>query len=92
MWFAVQLLVKLGVSINQGDSVGLTPLHIACTHGYPDLVALLLKAKANVNARTHQGRTPLHYAATRGNQGEQSSATSQSLPDEVQSNPHKLEY
>nr|WBG54459.1 tankyrase-like protein [Austinograea rodriguezensis] len=64
----VQLLVELGVSINQGDSVGLTPLHLACTHGYPDLAGLLLKARANVNARTHQNRTPLHLAAMRGNQ------------------------
>jgi len=64
----VQLLVELGVSINQGDSVGLTPLHLACTHGYSDLVGLLLKARANVNARSHQNRTPLHLAAMRGNQ------------------------
>lgn len=64
----VQLLVELGVSINQGDSVGLTPLHLACTHGYPNLVGLLLKARANVNARNHQNRTPLHLAAMRGNQ------------------------
>lgn len=69
IWFSVQLLVELGVSINQGDSVGLTPLHIACMHGYPDLVGVLLKARANVNARTQQNRTPLHLAAMRGNQG-----------------------
>ncbi|KAK8724190.1 hypothetical protein OTU49_011260 [Cherax quadricarinatus] len=64
----VQLLVELGVSINQGDSGGLTPLHIACTHSYTNLAGLLIKARANVNARTHQGRTPLHLAAVRGNQ------------------------
>ncbi|XP_071533218.1 uncharacterized protein [Panulirus ornatus] len=64
----VQLLVELGVSINQGDSGGLTPLHIACTHGYPHLARLLIKARANVNARTHQGHTPLHLAALRGSQ------------------------
>lgn len=69
VWFAVRLLVKKGVSINQGDSVGLTPLHIACTHGYADLAGLLLKERANVNARTHQSRTPLHLAAARVNQG-----------------------
>lgn len=72
--FTVQLLVELGVSINQGDSVGLTPLHLACTHGYPNLVGLLLKARANVNARSHQNRTPLHLAAMRGNQGKNYSA------------------
>nr|XP_045602866.1 serine/threonine-protein phosphatase 6 regulatory ankyrin repeat subunit B-like isoform X1 [Procambarus clarkii]XP_045602868.1 serine/threonine-protein phosphatase 6 regulatory ankyrin repeat subunit B-like isoform X1 [Procambarus clarkii] len=64
----VELLVKLGVSINQGDSGGLTPLHIACTHSYPHLAGLLIKARANVNVRTHEGRTPLHFAAVRGNQ------------------------
>ncbi|XP_068231063.1 ankyrin repeat and protein kinase domain-containing protein 1-like [Palaemon carinicauda] len=63
----VQLLVERGVSINQGDSDGVTPLHIACSHTYPDLAALLLRARANVNARTNQGHTPLHLAAMRGN-------------------------
>ncbi|XP_066987146.1 ankyrin repeat and protein kinase domain-containing protein 1-like isoform X1 [Macrobrachium rosenbergii] len=63
----VKLLVERGVSINQGDSDGVTPLHIACSHSYPDLAALLLRARANVNARTNQGHTPLHLAAMRGN-------------------------
>lgn len=62
----VQLLVERGVSINQGDSGGLTPLHIACSHGYPHLAGLLLKARANVNGRTNHGHTPLHLAAVRG--------------------------
>ncbi|XP_042234113.1 serine/threonine-protein phosphatase 6 regulatory ankyrin repeat subunit C-like isoform X2 [Homarus americanus] len=64
----VQLLVSMGVSINQGDSLGLTPLHITCTQGYPHLARLLINARANVNARTQQGHTPLHFAAMRGNQ------------------------
>lgn len=62
----VELMVSLGCSINQGDSQGLTPLHIAATYGYSSLAALLLKAKANNEARTIQGKIPLHLASMHG--------------------------
>lgn len=62
----VQLLIEKGVSINQGDSDGLTALHTACCQAYPDLAELLLQSRANVNARTNLGQTPLHLAAMRG--------------------------
>lgn len=62
----VELMVSLGCSINQGDSQGLTPLHIAATYGYSSLAALLLKAKANNGARTTQGKIPLHLASMNG--------------------------
>ncbi|KAK3884538.1 hypothetical protein Pcinc_011211 [Petrolisthes cinctipes] len=65
----VRLLVELGVSINQGDSGGVTPLHIACNHNYLDLARLLLQAHAHADTRTQQGRTSLHLAAMRGNIG-----------------------
>lgn len=67
---SVRLLVELGVSINQSDSGGVTPLHIACSHNYLDLACLLLQAHANADARTKLGRTSLHLAAMRGNIGQ----------------------
>lgn len=61
----VELLVKWGCSINQSDSLGFTPLHIAVNHGHTHLVHLLLKNRANVRAVTSLGYTPLHLAAQR---------------------------
>uniref|UniRef100_T1JB51 SOCS box domain-containing protein n=1 Tax=Strigamia maritima TaxID=126957 RepID=T1JB51_STRMM len=61
----VQLLIQSGCSINQTDSSGLTPLHIAVSHGYKDLVFILLKSRANVKTVTPLGYTPLHLAAQR---------------------------
>ena len=33
----VKLLVKYGADIHQRDETGWTPLHIACSDGYPDI-------------------------------------------------------
>lgn len=33
----VKLLVKYGADIHQRDEAGWTPLHIACSDGYPDI-------------------------------------------------------
>ncbi|KAF2364038.1 Ankyrin repeat-containing domain [Trinorchestia longiramus] len=63
----VQLLLRLGASINQADSTGECPLHIACSRGYCSLADVLLhQARPNVNARTLQGTTALHAAAAQG--------------------------
>jgi len=42
---------------------GFTPLHLAVTNGYTDIVKYLLTTKADVNARNSYGGTPLHLAA-----------------------------
>ena len=49
--------------INEKDSKGKTPLHIACEEvkGYT-CVRMLLDAGANPNMKTPNGLTPLHYA------------------------------
>lgn len=44
-----------------------TPLHIAVSEGYHDIVLLLLSRKAPVDALTTSLRTPLHIACNRGN-------------------------
>jgi len=51
-----------GVNINIWDSDGWAPLHIACLHGYADLVRLLVEKGADVNVRTMNewAHTPLH--------------------------------
>lgn len=43
--------------------LGKTGLHLACEHGYSDIVQLLLKHHARVNLRDIVGRTPLYFAA-----------------------------
>lgn len=42
---------------------GFTPLQLAVTNGYIDIVQYLLTTKADVNARNNYGGTPLHLAA-----------------------------
>eukprot|EP00826_Nyctotherus_ovalis_P024190 TRINITY_DN1874_c0_g1_i2.p1 TRINITY_DN1874_c0_g1~~TRINITY_DN1874_c0_g1_i2.p1 ORF type:complete len:579 (-),score=111.37 TRINITY_DN1874_c0_g1_i2:784-2520(-) len=44
-----------------------TPLHIAVSEGYHDVVLFLLSCKAFVDALTTSLRTPLHIACNRGN-------------------------
>ena len=44
-----------------------TPLHLACTVSFGQLVSLLLKSAATPNAKDEVGMTPLHVAAKYGN-------------------------
>ena len=45
------------------QSYGLTPLHVACTHGHEEIVRYLIKNGARVNARNASGMTPLFLAS-----------------------------
>lgn len=57
-----QILAK-GVSPNEHDSLGGTPLHDAAWSGDIGILTLLLDRKADVNAKHREaGSTPLHYA------------------------------
>lgn len=53
-------------SIHAKDRNGNTPLHIACTNGWSDLVEFLLKLGAQVDERNNSGNTPLHLVCKRG--------------------------
>ena len=64
-----KLLVEYGCSINQVDSCGYTPLHLASSHQFIDLVRLLIHHRANVNAVSNYGHTPLHLAAQQSSVG-----------------------
>lgn len=44
------------------DAGGNSPLHIAASHCYSDLIDSLLSKGANVNTKNHAGDTPLHLA------------------------------
>ncbi|KAF9968966.1 hypothetical protein BGZ73_008960, partial [Actinomortierella ambigua] len=54
-----------GLSLNQGDWEGRSPLHIACSAGYLEIVRFLLSHGASIHVRDRQNHTPLYDAATR---------------------------
>ena len=62
----VKLLSEIGVDLEQRDSFGDTPLHLACgglgREGFPSIVEILLYHGASVHAEDGQGVTPLHIA------------------------------
>ena len=61
----VQLLLKNGADVDNGNSIGVTPLMQACHEGSEETAALLLKYNADVEARDNDGRTAIFYAVTR---------------------------
>ena len=62
----VKVLSEIGVDLEQKDSKGNTPLHLACgglgRKGNPRIVEILLYHGASVHAENGQGCTPLHKA------------------------------
>lgn len=57
-------LASSGLSVNQKDQDGLTPLAFAAQAGAERVMGLLLKMKANPHVGDAEGNTPLHWAAT----------------------------
>ena len=55
--------------INQCNSDGWTPLHVAANEGHVDLIELFVEYGSKLDARSRNFRTPLHIAAIRGNLG-----------------------
>jgi ankyrin repeat protein len=58
-----QLLAETPALVDERDTLGDTPLHLAAQTGNLELAELLLAAKADVNANAKAGWTALHWAA-----------------------------
>jgi ankyrin repeat protein len=52
-------LIKAGADVNQADSEGFTPLHVAAQDGHEGIVALLIQAGADVHKAGKNGYTPM---------------------------------
>lgn len=62
-----QMLLKTpGIEVDATNSVGQTPLHIACSRGNWTVVRLLLQAGANADIADRRGFTPGQHAHKRG--------------------------
>lgn len=59
----VKLVLRVVNKVDEADSYGHTPLHVACSMGRAATAALLLEKGAKINAVSHAGNTALHYAA-----------------------------
>ena len=60
-----KILILNGVSVNQKDVNGFTPLHFASSSSF-EITKLLINRGADVNAKNIYKRTPLYYAAGNG--------------------------
>ncbi|XP_043097622.1 protein phosphatase 1 regulatory subunit 27b [Puntigrus tetrazona] len=54
----VKLLVKFGADITQRDEDGWTPLHMACSDGFPEIATYLLSLGADTEAENDCGEKP----------------------------------
>uniref|UniRef100_A0A8C6TN79 Protein phosphatase 1 regulatory subunit 27 n=1 Tax=Neogobius melanostomus TaxID=47308 RepID=A0A8C6TN79_9GOBI len=55
---AVKLLIKYGADVHQRDEDGWTPLHMACSDGYPAIARYLLAMGASTEAENENGEKP----------------------------------
>uniref|UniRef100_A0A8C2WY05 Protein phosphatase 1 regulatory subunit 27 n=1 Tax=Cyclopterus lumpus TaxID=8103 RepID=A0A8C2WY05_CYCLU len=54
----VKLLVKYAADVHQRDEDGWTPLHMACSDGYPEIASYLLSMGASTEAENESGEKP----------------------------------
>lgn len=62
----VRRLLEAGAEPNITDSVGNTPLHMACFNGRTDIVNFLLRHGADPSRKNKQGETPANWATRAG--------------------------
>lgn len=60
--FAENFILEKEDSVNDKDSVGLTPLHIASSKNNTALMNLLISHGAEINVLDNQGSSPMHHA------------------------------
>ena len=59
---AIPLIIQKGISVDDANASGETPLFMAVKNGNPSAINTLLENRANLNARDKQGNTSLHAA------------------------------
>ncbi len=59
----VQAEISKGTSASTTNSHGMTGVHYAALHGYPDMVKEFVNHGADINQTTHEGLQPIHIAA-----------------------------
>jgi len=62
----VKALLKEGVVVNVQDKHGVSPLHMACYHGFHDIAEMLLRAGADTTLEDSKGNTPISFLKERG--------------------------
>jgi len=60
----IRVLLRTGISPNECDEKGVTPLHTAVFEGSAAVCIALLEGKADTNARDIHGKSPLFFAST----------------------------
>jgi len=61
-------IIKSGVDVNQADSAGVSPMHLAAKNALFPVVEQLLKVDADLSVKDVNGYTPLNYAIIAGHQ------------------------
>lgn len=60
---SIATLIQLGAKVDVQDSVGSTPLHVACGEGHMSAVTKLIESGCDPSVKDCDGCTPLYCAA-----------------------------